>query len=32
MGYFLRNIVVYGAIAFVIWMLYAGLKGIKNKK
>jgi hypothetical protein len=32
MGYFLRNVVVYGAIAFVIWMLYASLKGMKNKK
>jgi hypothetical protein len=32
MGYFLRNIVVYGAIAFVIWMLYAAIKGMKNKK
>jgi len=31
MGYFIRNIFVYGAIALVIWMLYAGIKGIKNK-
>jgi len=22
---------VYGAIALVIWMLYAGIKGMKNK-
>jgi len=27
MGYFIRNIFVYGAIALVIWMLYAGIKG-----
>jgi hypothetical protein len=32
MGYFLRNILVYGAIALVVWMLYAGIKGMKNKK
>jgi len=32
MGYFLRNIVAYGAIAFLIWMLYAAIKGMKNKK
>jgi hypothetical protein len=32
MGYFLRNIIVYGAIALVLWMLYAGIKGMKNKK
>jgi len=32
MGYFLRNILVYGAIALVVWMLYAGIKGVKNKK
>jgi hypothetical protein len=32
MGYFLRNILVYGATAFVIWMLYAAVKGMKNKK
>jgi hypothetical protein len=32
MGYFLRNILVYGAIAFVIGMLYAAVKGMKNKK
>ena len=31
MGYFIRNIFVYGAIALVIWMLYAGIKGMKNK-
>jgi len=32
MGYFLRNIVVYGAIAIVVWMLYAAIRGMKNKK
>jgi len=32
MGYFLRNIIVYGAIALVVWMLYAGIKGMQNKK
>ena len=31
MGYFIRDIFVYGAIALVIWMLYAGIKGMKNK-
>lgn len=31
MGYFLRNIVVYGAIALVIGLLYIALKGMKNK-
>ncbi len=31
MGYFIGNIFVYGAIALVIWMLYAGIKGMKNK-
>ena len=31
MGYFIRNIFVYVAIALVIWMLYAGIKGMKNK-
>ncbi len=31
MGYFIRNIFVYGAIALIIWMLYAGIKGMKNK-
>jgi len=32
MGYFLRNILVYGALALVGWMLYAAIKGMKNKK
>jgi hypothetical protein len=32
MGYFLKNILVYGTIAFVILMLYASIKGMKNKR
>jgi hypothetical protein len=32
MGYFLKNILVYGAIALVAWMLYAAIRGMKNKK
>jgi hypothetical protein len=31
MGYFIRNLLVYGAIALVIWMLYAAVRGMKNK-
>ncbi|MFQ3340374.1 MAG: hypothetical protein ACI9TK_000024 [Flavobacteriaceae bacterium] len=31
MGYFIRNLFVYGAIALVVWMLYAAIKGMKNK-
>jgi hypothetical protein len=31
MGYFIRNLIVYGAIALVVWMLYAGIKGMNNK-
>ena len=31
MGYFIRNLFVYGAIALVIWMLYAGIKGMKSE-
>jgi hypothetical protein len=32
MGYFLKNILVYGAIALLVWMLYAAIRGMKNKK
>jgi len=32
MGYFVRNLFVYGAIALVLWMLYAAIKGMKNKE
>jgi hypothetical protein len=32
MGYFLRNLLVYGAIAIVALMLYSSIKGIKNNK
>jgi len=31
MGYFLRNILVYGAIAVVLWMLYSSIRGFINK-
>lgn len=30
-GIFIRNLLVYGGIALVLWMLYAGIKGMKNK-
>jgi len=32
MGYFIRNIIVYGAIAVVLWLLYTAIRGISNKK
>lgn len=32
MGYFIRNILVYGAIAAVLWMLYSGIRGLSKKK
>ena len=32
MGYFVRNLLVYGAIALVVWMLYAAIRGMNNKK
>ena len=32
MGYFIRNILVYGAIAVVLWMLYSGIRGLSKKK
>ncbi len=32
MGYFIRNILVYGAIAIVLWMLYSGIRGLSKKK
>tara|TARA_B100000780_G_scaffold210868_1_gene150784 strand:- start:297 stop:398 length:102 start_codon:yes stop_codon:yes gene_type:complete len=31
MGYFIKNIMVYGLIALVIWMLYLAIKGFQNK-
>jgi len=32
MTYFIRNILVYGAIALVLWMLYYGIRGLSKKK
>jgi len=32
MGYFLRNIVVYGAVALVVWMLYSAIRGMNKNK
>jgi len=31
MGYFIRNLIVYGVIALVIWMLYSAIRGMSNK-
>ena len=32
MGYFLRNILVYGTVAIVVWMLYNAIRGLSNKR
>jgi len=32
MGYFLRNIVVYGVVALVVWMLYSAIRGMNKNK